>query len=291
MLFLIYGSKGWIGQQLLEELNKQNIPYIEGNMRAIHKEELIKEIKEINPTNIISLIGRTHGKINDKNYSTIDYLEDSTKLTENIRDNLYSPIILAILCDKYKIHFTYLGTGCLFEYNDEHEYGNEKTGFKETDIPNFFGSNYSIVKGYTDMLMYFFDNTLNLRIRMCLTKKSHWRNFITKLITYEKICSIPNSMSVLHELIPIMVDMAINKVTGTYNLINPGLITHNEILEMYKEIIDPNFTWKNMTLEEQTKLLPAHRSNNYLDVSKLQELYPNVKDIKNAVRDCLKEYK
>jgi 3,5-epimerase/4-reductase len=98
-------------------------------------------------------------------------------------------------------------------------------------------------------------------------------------------------MTVLPELIPIMIDMVINKVTGTINLTNPGLITHNEILEMYKEIIDPSFTWKNMNLEEQTNLLAAGRSNNYLDVSRLKELYPNVKHIKDSVRECLIKYK
>ena len=99
---------------------------------------------------------------------------------------------------------------------------------KDSDVPNFFGSNYSTIKGFTFRLMHLFDNTLNLRIRMCLTPVHHWRNFITKLITYEKICSIPNSMSVLPDLIPIMIDMAIDKVTGTINFTNLGLITHNE---------------------------------------------------------------
>lgn len=291
MKFLLYGSKGWIGQQVLSELDKQNIDYVEGTMRAVNQDELLTEILNIKPTHIISFIGRTHGNINDKNYTTIDYLQDSSKLIENVRDNLYSPLVLAILCEKYSIHFTYLGTGCLFEYDDLHPYGNAETGFKDNDVPNFFGSNYSIVKGFTDRLMHLFTNTLNLRIRMCLTSEHHWRNFITKLITYEKICSVPNSMSVLPELIPIMIDMAKNNITGTFNFTNPGLITHNEILEMYKEIIDPNFTWKNMNIEEQTNLLAAGRSNNYLDVSPLQQLYPDIKHVKDAVRDCLLKYK
>jgi hypothetical protein len=98
-------------------------------------------------------------------------------------------------------------------------------------------------------------------------------------------------MTVLPELIPLMIDMAINKTIGTVNLTNPGLISHNEILEMYKEIIDPDFKWNNMNLEEQSKILAAGRSNNYLDVSRLQKLYPNVKHIKDAVKDCLINYK
>jgi 3,5-epimerase/4-reductase len=52
-------------------------------------------------------------------------------------------------------------------------------------------------------------------------------------------------MTVLPELLPYVLDMMEKGITGTMNLTNPGLISHNEILEMYKEIIDPNFTWKN----------------------------------------------
>jgi len=291
MLFLVYGLRGWIGQLFKKELVKLEIPFVEGNARAINQKELLCEIKEINPTHVVSLIGRTHGTLGDKEISTIDYLQDSSKLSENIRDNLYSPVVLAILCEKLSIHFTYLGTGCLFEYDELHPYGSEETGFTESDTPNFFSSNYSTAKGYTDRLMHLFDNTLNLRIRMCLTHEKHSRNFITKLVNYEKICSIPNSMSVLPELVPLMIDMAINKVTGTVNLTNPGLITHNEILEIYKEIIDPTLEWKNMSFEEQAKILAAGRSNNYLDHSRLRELCPNVKNIKDAVRDCMIEYK
>jgi 3,5-epimerase/4-reductase len=291
MKFLLYGSKGWIGQQVLIELKKTNIEFVEGIVRAESQDKLIKEIVEVNPTHIISLIGRTHGNTIDKLYTTIDYLQQPNTLKDNVRDNLYSPVTLAIICQKYNIHYTYLGTGCLFEYDKDHPFGDETTGFNESDTPNFFGSNYSTVKGYTDRLMHLFDNTLNLRIRMCLTPEEHPRNFITKLIKYEKICSIPNSMTVLPELIPLLIDMAINKVTGTVNLTNPGLISHNEILEMYREIIDPNLIWNNMTIEEQSKILDAGRSNNYLDLSRLKKLYPIVLNIIDAVRKCLIDMK
>lgn len=107
------------------------------------------------------------------------------------------------------------------------------------------------MKGYTDRLMHLLEsNTLNLRIRMPITACSSGRNFITKILKYEKICDCPNSMTVLPDLIPCMVDMAERKVTGTVNLTNPGLISHNEILQMYKEVVDPSFTWKNFTYEE-----------------------------------------
>ena len=94
-------------------------------------------------------------------------------------------------------------------------------------------------------------------------------------------------MTVLDELLPYVLDMAKNKLTGTVNLTNPGLISHNEILEMYKNIVDPSFTWKNFSSEEQAKILAADRSNNCLDTNKLSTMYPQVKHIRESVKDTL----
>ena len=292
MKVLIYGGNGWIGNQVTELLVKLGHQVINGLVRAEKFSELEQEIKNVRPTHIMSFIGRTHGQIGDKVYTTIDYLEQQGKIKENVRDNLYSPLTLAIITTKLNIHFTYMGTGCIFEYDDIHPFGLPENGFTELDSPNFFGSSYSVVKGYTDKLMHLFEDTvLNVRIRMPITSDYNSRNFITKIIKYEKICSVPNSMSVLPELLPILVDMADKKITGTINLTNSGLISHNEILEMYREIVDENFKWQNFSIEEQTKILAAGRSNNYLDTSRLESLYPNVLNIKSSVRKCLEEMK
>jgi dTDP-glucose 4,6-dehydratase len=289
---LIYGSKGWIGNQFIQILKKNHIFYIEGCSRVDNEIELSKEIKNTDPTHVVSFIGRTHGKIDDKIYTTIDYLEQEGKLVENIRDNLFSPLLLCDICSKNNIHFTYLGTGCIFKFDEEHPFGKEENGFNEKSKPNFFGSSYSIVKGYTDRLMHLYeDKVLNLRIRMPITGEKNGRNFITKIVNYEKICSVPNSMTVLPELLPYVLDMMKNKTTGTINLTNPGLISHNEILQMYKEIVDTNFNWNNFSQEEQRKILAADRSNNYLDTNKLETLYPKIKYIRTSVRECLIEYK
>ena len=126
---------------------------------------------------------------------------------------------------------------------------------------------------------------LNLRIRMPINSDHSSRNFITKITTYDKICSIPNSMSVLPELIPYVVKMMHKNIIGTINLTNPGVISHNEILELYKEIVDPLFTGKNFTIEDQNKVLSSKRSNNMLNTDNLKTLFPEIKDIKASVKE------
>lgn len=275
MRWLVYGSNGWIGQQVIKLLANEDV--IRGVSRVDNSEHVEQEIIQHTPDRIISLIGRTSGG----GINTIDYLEQPGKLTENIRDNLYGPLVLACLAKKYGIHLTYLGTGCIFN-------GFSRM-YTESDKPDFFGSSYSIVKGYTDQLMQslYPSAVLNVRIRMPITDEHHPRNFITKIMGYKKICSITNSMTVLPELLPIMIDMARNAIVGTINLTNPGGISHNEILEMVKTHIDPDFTWENFSLDEQRQVLSADRSNNVLNTDRLSRMYPNVRCIHDAVEDII----
>lgn len=276
MKVLLLGYKGWIGQKVSQILDSKNIDYVTTDYRG--ESDVLKQfILNNNITHIYCCLGRTHGTLNDKVYTTIDYLENKETLHENINDNLYVPLSLAMFSDKHNIHFTYIGTGCIFSDNEKQ--------FTEDDKPNFFGSNYSIVKGFTDMLIKN-TNALILRIRMPISSDKSIRNFITKITTYEKICSIPNSMTILDEFLPLSIEMMKNKETGCFNFTNPGVISHNDILEMYKEIVDPTFTWKNMSILEQNKLLLSKRSNNSLDTTKLESKY-KIDNIKDGVRKCL----
>jgi len=180
MDILIFGGKGWIGSQFIKYLQENGANYIIAESRADDHSSVIKEIEKIKPTHIISFIGRTHGE----GINTIDYLEQPGKLVENINDNLFAPMVLSTLCREHCIHYTYIGTGCIFNSDDP-----TKESFHDDDRPNFFGSSYSIVKGFTDRLMHLQEeNTLNLRIRMPITSEIHPRNFITKIVGYKKVC-------------------------------------------------------------------------------------------------------
>ena len=227
MKYLVYGGNGWIGSMMCKLLDQQNIDYSIGQIRVDNDALLEAEIDDINPTHIMCFIGRTHGTYEGTKIGTIDYLEKPGKLVDNIRDNLFSPLVLALICQRKKIHLTYLGTGCIF--SQEKDDIQKSDGYTETDEPDFFGSSYSIVKGFTDRLMYQFkESVLNLRIRMPIVNYDNPRNFITKITKYDKICSIQNSMTYLPELLPIALDMSRKKTTGTINLTNPGTISHNE---------------------------------------------------------------
>lgn len=263
MKVLVFGAKGWIGQQFITNTAHT---VIEATTRPENYQDAFDEIQQVNPDCVISFLGRTYGTAPDGTLiPSIDYLELPGKLYENMRDNLYAPHNLALICQKLDVHFVYLGTGCIYTYTDD------KKTFTEDDIPNFFGSGYSTVKGYTDQILRQYDNTLQLRIRMPVSKLVSGRNLIDKLVAYKNICSIPNSMTVLDDMWPIMDKMIDTKETGVYNLTNPGTAEHNWILQEYKSLINSQHTWNIISYQEQMQYIRSDRSNNKMDTTKLEE--------------------
>jgi len=282
----VYGSRGWIGAMMVDALRRAGHLVVMGQARLNNIDDLFSELDMHKPDRVFSSTGRTHGTHSDgKVYTTIDYLELPGNLRVNTRDNLVGPLNLAHACKQRDIKMTYMGTGCIFVYDDEHRLPadaavcgaaqidcSDVKGFTEDDEPNFFGSGYSTVKGNTDTLLHqYSQHVLNLRIRMPISDGRNPRDFIRKITTYERICSIANSMTVLEEFLPIAVDMIASGETGTYNMCNPGVITHNQILDMYRERVDKTFTYRNFSEEEQAEILLSGRSNNYLDTSKLEK--------------------
>ena len=286
---LIYGAGGWIGGQFSRLLQEQGIRFVAGKSRIGDDPDstIEKEILELCPSHVISFIGRTHGPGNN----TIDYLEGSPdKLAINLRDNLFGPVTLAEICRKHNIHFTYIGSGCLFTYSEDRPVGSAP--ITEDEPPNFFGSSYSVTKGYTDRLMHHYGNVLNIRMRLPISSEVHPRNLITKLAGYPKIMSAPNSVTVLPELLPALLQLMRKKHVGTVNLVNHGTIDHEEILSDYIKYVDPSHTYELIRMNDSSdfaKALGSKRSNCHLDTAILSELCPQVSSAKEAVRAAIKK--
>ena len=272
--FLVFGGKtGWIGQMIMEDLSKEGYACESADSRLENRESILQEIEEKKPTHIINAAGVT-GNPN------VDWCETNKQAT--LRSNIIGALNLADVAYIKGIHMTNFGTGCIYEYDEGHSLGSG-IGFTEEEAPNFTGSYYSSTKVMLDKLLMDYPNVLNLRLRMPISSDLSPRNFITKITKYPKVINIPNSMTVLDEMIPLAIELARMKEVGNYNFTNPGVVSHNEILELYREYVDPDFTWSNFTIEEQDKILKARRSNNELDVSKLKEKFPQLKEIHESL--------
>merc|ERR1712087_750679 len=101
-------------------------------------------------------------------------------------------------------------------------------------------------------------------------------------------------MGILSEMLPASMAMAKKGLKGVYNFTNPGVISHNQVLDLYTKYIDPTYTYQNFNLEEQAKVIKAPRSNNELDTTKLFRDMPDgivVNDILTAYDLCFQRMK
>merc|ERR1711935_714699 len=262
----------------------ENIECRPANSRLQNRESVAKELDEYKPTHVLNAAGIT-GRPN------IDWCE--TSKPETIRTNVIGTLNLADLCLERGIHCTVYATGCIFVYDEKHAEGSG-IGFKEEDEPNFDGSFYSETKGYMEPMLKQYSNCLILRVRMPISDDLIHRSFVTKIVKYERVVNIPNSMTILTEMLPASLAMAQKGLTGVYNFTNPGVISHNQVLDLYKKYIDPSYTYKNFSVEEQAKVIVAGRSNNELDTTKLMANMPEgivINDIQTACDLCFQRMK
>lgn len=261
--FMVFGGKtGWIGQKIVALLIDQGYEVHVAQSRLEDRASILAEIDVCRPTCIINAAGVT-GRPN------VDWCEDHK--IETVRSNLIGSLTLFDCAHERGVHVINFGTGCIFEYDEQHSCGSG-CGFIEAEAPNFDGSFYSFTKGIIDQLIDCYPNVLNLRLRMPISDDLHPRSFVTKITRYQKVVNIPNSMTVLHDLLPLIPLLAQKRLSGNLNFVNPGAISHNEILDLYKKYIDPDFAYTNFTIEEHDTVVKARRSNNYLDTTLLTSI-------------------
>lgn len=288
MKILFYGAAGWIGSKLFDLLKKKGHTVIPAKARLENCVEVQNELeKNKNVTHVFMAAGLTSGT-----GQNIDWCEELQNKRSVISVNVLGTVMVAKFCYEHQIHFTFLGTGCIYEYDQDHPQpksgsSEEIKGFSEEDEPNYFGSYYSETKVWIQKMLKDY-NALILRIRMPISSEIHPRNLILKLIGFKYVINVPNSMTILEDFLPLFSEMMENKLVGVYNTTSPGTISHHQLLDLYKEYINPNFSYKSFTLEEQSKILKAGRSNNCLDTTKIRKLFPNLPDIQTSIVDVFK---
>lgn len=297
--FLVFGGRGWIGSQVVANLQQNGYTVLSSRVRMQNRDQLVQEVEDFQPTHILNFAGVT-GRPN------VDWCESHKE--ETVRANVIGCLTLCDVAFERKIHVTNLATGCIYHFDEARpmgKYNKQKNDwlncgkFHESDEPNFDGSWYSRTKGYVDRILFHaYDNVLTLRLRMPISDDLSPRNFVTKITNYQKVVNIPNSMSVLYDLIPLMLSMANADMNGLYNFTNPGVISHNQVLDLYKKVVDNDFEYKNFDLKAHNKVVVAKRSNNELTTTRLEnaarelglELPHIVQAVENSFVRSLKNY-
>lgn len=275
-IFLVFGGeRGWIGQKLTKLLSDNGHTVYSATSHLEDRERIEEEIKKIKPNYIINSAGII-GKPN------VDWCE--THQQETIRSNVLGLLNLVDIAYLHNIHVTNIATGCIYQYDENHPCGSG-IGFTEEDEPNFFGSFYSKTKIIIEKLILHYPNVLNLRLRMPISSDLNPKSFIGKIINYKKLINVPNSMSILEDLLPLIPHMLERKLVGNFNFVNPGTISHHEIMELYKLYINPHHHYEGFSTEEQNQILKVPRSNCELSANKLLKEFPGIPPIQQSIKN------
>lgn len=259
MRCLILGD-GFIGNKVLVSLpgSVMSHTYISGRhdiIQAIHKHE---------PDVIINCIGKT-GRPN------IDWCEDNKM--ETLFSNVTVPLLIAQVCKEFKIKMVHIGTGCIYEGGV----------YWEDDKPNYVKSYYSKTKLMAEEALKDFD-VLQLRIRMPIDGVVNHRNLATKLLNYNRVINVKNSITILDDFIYALSELLAYNATGIFNVVNSDPVTHKEIIEIFTN------DFKGSYINPDELMTLAGRSNCVLSTSKLESYGIKLRPTKEALEDCAKKY-
>lgn len=270
MKYLIFGN-GYLANKFKNYLADAVI-----DPANINDENAVKTaILNYRPDVVINCAART-GRPN------IDWCESHKE--ETLDSNLRGPLSLLNVCSSLDQYWVQIGSGCTYQGD------NGGKGWSEEDPPNFTGSYYSHTKAVMNNILKDFP-VLQLRLRMPLDSEPGPRNFITKITKYPKVISVPNSITVIDDLLMAAEQLMAKRATGIYNVVNPGIIDHKQVLDIYHEIVDPNHTCEFISLEELGAMTAAPRSNCILSTKKLEGEGIAMPEIHGRVREVLADYK
>ncbi len=278
MKFYILGASGFLGGIFAQYLKDAGHEVVTERVDLTDLPALRKAFAETQPDVVVNCAGV-------RAYPTIDWCEDHKQ--ETVAVNVVGALNAMLAAIEVGAHPIMMASGCVYSGGTDYE-------FTEEDEPNFTGSFYSRMRiVMQDALKEL--PVLQLRIRMPMSMYCHPRNFVTKIASYEKVISIPNSITLIEDLWPAIVQLAEKKVTGILNMTNDGYMEHSEILKAYQEIVDPSHTYTPITLEELQGpggITKAKRSNCVLSNAKRKSLGIEMPALRGErLREIMKVYK
>ncbi len=256
MKIYILGASGFMGTGMSEYLIEKGHTVFTERVDITDMASLRKAFSETKPEVVINFAGV-------RTVPNVDWCEDN-KL-ETVRVNVSGAInamSAAIEVGAYPIQ---VSSGCVYS-------GDESHAFTEEDSPNFYGSFYSRMRIVLENSLKELP-VLYLRLRMPISYKSHPRNTINKIISYSKVISVPNSVTLVEDMYPAIEHLINVKYFGVLNLTNEGYVTHGQILEAYKKYVKPDHVFELITPKElEEKVTKTGRSNCVLSTEKAKGL-------------------
>lgn len=272
----ILGAFGYLGGQCSTYFRSRGYEVLNEKVDITDLPSTIKAFQKYRPDAAINLTGPPANP-------TIDWCEDNKE--ETIKMIVSAPINFAVAAAQTGAYPIQITSGCV--YNG----GVERT-FTEDDEPNFFGSFYSRMRVVGQKALAELP-VLQARIRMPISCIPHPRNTVTKIISYKKLISLPNSVTFLDDLWPAIERTIDTRPIGILNLTNDGYITHEQIINAYRKVINPNHNYEKISLEQlEEEITKSKRSNCILGMKKAKSLGIYMPGLTNErLNEIMEKYK
>ncbi|MDR2675974.1 MAG: sugar nucleotide-binding protein [Opitutaceae bacterium] len=287
MIYLLGGS-GYVGQAYRQLLVTRGIPF--KNLRRAELDytnaaTLAAALKAARPDFLINAAGYT-GKPN------VDACE--LHKAECLFGNAVLPGRVAEACEAAGVPWGHVSSGCI--YTGARADG---SGFTEDDAPNFtFRQNncsfYSGAKALGEEVLAGRPNVYVWRLRIPFDNINNPRNYLAKLMRYERLLDAANSISQLHEFAAATLACREKRIPfGIYNVTNPGHITTREVVGLIRESGVCPKEYRFFADEKEFMQIAARtpRSNCILSPAKLAAAGIRLTPVRDALREALRNWK
>ena len=281
--YLILG-RGYVGQRFAQELARRGESHrllSRATFDYTQPEALKRYLAVHRPQFVINAAGFT-GKPN------VDACE--TQREPCMFANVTLPALIADACAAHDLPWGHVSSGCIFTGD-----GPNGTGFSEADAPNFsfaqgHCSYYSGTKALGETVLAGQPQTYIWRLRIPFDGETGPRNYLTKVLTYERLLEARNSVSHLDDFVTSCLACFAKQVPyGTYNLTNPGSITTREVVAELQRagVTDKAFSFFASEAEFMEVAAKTPRSNCVLDTRKSEAAGVALRPVREALRDAI----
>jgi dTDP-4-dehydrorhamnose reductase len=290
-MIILLGGSGYVGtafQTVMRERMLEFRNFCRKDVDYSDTATLLALLREVKPEFLINAAGFT-GKPN------VDACE--VQKAETLMGNAVLPGRIAEACAAAKVPWGHVSSGCI--YSGDGPKGAGDTGFKETDTPNFtFRTNhcsfYSGTKAMGEELLADFDNIYIWRLRIPFDNEDSPRNYLTKLMRYQRLLEARNSISQRYEYARACLDTwRLHVAFGKYNVTNPGSVTTHDVVEhiVKSGVCNKEFDFFKSEDEFMKTAAKTPRSNCVLDTTKLESCGIHMTPVHEALDQSLADWK
>jgi dTDP-4-dehydrorhamnose reductase len=213
---------------------------------------------------------------------------------ECLEGNAVLPGVVARACEEAGVPWGHVSSGCIYSGD-----GPGGAGFTEDDSPNFtFRTNncsfYSGTKGLGEEVLGGHPNVFVWRLRIPFGSEDNPRNYLSKLMRYQRLLDVTNSISELDEFAQATFACWTRRVPfGTYNVTNPGRVTTREVVELIRRsgVCTKDFSFFSSEAEFMGSVAKTPRSNCVLSCAKLAGVGISLTGVREAIERDLRAWR